>query len=1150
MKRASLSIDACRPWIRTGLATCMLAGSGLVQAATITVDTADDVIADDGECALREAVINTNNNDTSGSPDCPAGEALPDQDQIVFDPGLDGAPITLAIAGAGEDAAMTGDLDITEDLAITGNGPQRTIIDAGGIDRAINTFAITAIRELTIRGGSSPFGGGITAVDTNLVLIDSFVRDNEVTGGLPGFGAGGGGIGMIAGRLLLRRTTVMNNLARDAGGGVLMTDAPLGSTAEVFVADDARIVGNRLENSTGDAEGGGLYLSPSLNSVEFLRSEVSGNSATAAGGEALGGGVFLGDGPYELRNTTISGNRVTGSVRAAGGGLFFESTSGGGLVPDRFLHNVTIADNGADPGMGGVAFGAGLAVTSGALSVIVSNTILAANDAGGNADDCSGALVSDGHLLLGSNGGCAIHSSGSGDLVGDVAGGDDPIDPALAPLADNGGLTRTHALIEGSPAIDAGNPNPVMAGMPPVCEPEDQRGEPRPADGDGDGGAVCDIGAFEGVVAAAGGTGGNGGGGAIGWLLLALAAFGAGTTLAGGRSARCPHVCLIFAVFALLVPAVAPAATITIETTDDALDDADGFCSLREAVINANADDQSGSAECAAGSGADEIVFDSSLGTGIFLLNLGGPGENDAMEGDLDIHDDLRIVGNGGIDPDYPDGSAYLGKTIILMSALVGDRVIDVTEPGVTLVLEQLAIGGGRDVDEGGGIDGGSGTAKSLTLRNALITDNEAGTRGGGIRWSGELIIENSAVFNNDVTATGIGSAWGGGVYSTGSLEVLESAVFGNEAVAETSSARGGGLYIGGTDSAAIAGSLIAGNEARTTGTDAGLAGAGGAWVTAAADVERSAIVDNRAEGMDGDSWAMGGGLLAYEPVTITNSTIAGNSAISDAGLAGRGGIGSNDSETVLTLNNVTLTTNSAASGDAPRGSAGGIDQSAGSVTLRNTIVAGNTDSSGDHPDCRTSDSIASDDYNLLSDNTGCNFIAASNDQVGDVAGGGAPIDPADVLDIAGPADNGGGFMVGDAFIPQFTVALAADSLAVDAADPNVPGEGGTCETVDQRGGQRPADGDDDGSAVCDIGAFELNASFGISGPGGSSGGGGGTIAPPLLFLLAWLGLVRLLVTDRIQACWVALRDASTTVAEAVRSAPDSEIRNRSGAQR
>jgi hypothetical protein len=61
--------------------------------------------------------------------------------------------------------------------------------------------------------------------------------------------------------------------------------------------------------------------------------------------------------------------------------------------------------------------------------------------------------------------------------------------------ANNGGPTQTHALISGSPAIDAGGPVCTNADGNPLLT--DQRGEARPVDGDGDGQAACDIGAFE-----------------------------------------------------------------------------------------------------------------------------------------------------------------------------------------------------------------------------------------------------------------------------------------------------------------------------------------------------------------------------------------------------------------------------------------------------------------------------------------------------------------------------------------------------------------------------------------------------------------------------------------------------------------------------
>jgi hypothetical protein len=248
----------------------------------------------------------------------------------------------------------------------------------------------------------------------------------------------------------------------------------------VTVSANVTVSNVTIQDGTSGTFGGGIF---NIGTLTINRSTISRNGAGL--GRIGGGGGIYNVGTATISNSTISGNRVSCSgfpCASQGGGIYNE----GQLT----ISNSTISGNtsrisGTVGGIlnGGVAMISNSTITgnswAGIGGVITFQNSIVANNAAGN---CENPVASDGYNLA-SDGTCNFN--GPGDL--------NNTNPLLGPLQNNGGPTQTQALLSGSPAIDAGNPNGCTDGNGHPLD-TDQRGVARPDKEDTGG---CDMGAFE-----------------------------------------------------------------------------------------------------------------------------------------------------------------------------------------------------------------------------------------------------------------------------------------------------------------------------------------------------------------------------------------------------------------------------------------------------------------------------------------------------------------------------------------------------------------------------------------------------------------------------------------------------------------------------
>lgn len=510
-----------------------------------------------GQCSLREAISAANSDGPVDSCAAGSGDDVIIFDEslegatIVLD--IAGSDENDNVTGD-LDINGTGSLEIlgTSTTARPLELPDPIIIDGNGTDRVIDVFSELTLFNIGIHnGGGVSVGGGIrTDTDVTLNLDTVTVTGNELVAPFPGASISGAGINasgplnilftIIAGNeasgpgvvasgggikysgsgatMNISRSIVEDNTVSSASGGLVSGGGiDVISSGDVNVSN-SRIINNNAEIDPADLDpdvfGGAINFQSSgtlaiIDSVikdniariegdatvdafgsvgsvlgggisfmagEIIGSEIS-NNTTSSGNTPISGAGIHNAGSLNIRNSTLSGNTATSdSGETAGGGLFANAAS------VTSINNSTIAENGLVSDSA-AAIGGGIENDGG--SITLSNSIIALNSAD-TGPDCSGAVSSDNYNLLGDDSDCGFTPLGD-DIVN--------MDPVLGPLAENGADTQTHALLEGSPAIDMADPaDPAGAG---TCETEDQRGEMRPFDGNDDGTGRCDIGSFE-----------------------------------------------------------------------------------------------------------------------------------------------------------------------------------------------------------------------------------------------------------------------------------------------------------------------------------------------------------------------------------------------------------------------------------------------------------------------------------------------------------------------------------------------------------------------------------------------------------------------------------------------------------------------------
>jgi hypothetical protein len=406
---------------------------------------------------------------------------------------------TILIAGA--PSPYFERLTITKSVSLIGDSAATTIVDggfSGQVIRILSAVTVT-LANLTIRNGQAgegdfpdQWGGGIHNVTGILTLNNVIVTGNRTGGGNGCCGGAGGGISSDLGTLTLINSNVSGNVTgrptdNPAPGGIGGSGGPGGgiySSNGTLTLNNSTVSNNTTGNgANGGFEGGvggpgggiciaGGTLTVNASTVSGNMTGVAGTGGTVKGSSGNGAGIFLSAGTSTIINSTLSGNLTglgTSATSGDGGGIYSSSLATVNVTYSTLAFNQ----------VGDLQTGGAIANSGGTVNL--KDSLVAYNTTQQGITflhDCSGTITSLGYNVM-TEPDCTITPT-TGDQFY-VRG------TILGPLQNNGGPTQTHALVAGSPAIDAADNS--------TCPSTDQRGKHRPEFG---GIALrCDIGSFE-----------------------------------------------------------------------------------------------------------------------------------------------------------------------------------------------------------------------------------------------------------------------------------------------------------------------------------------------------------------------------------------------------------------------------------------------------------------------------------------------------------------------------------------------------------------------------------------------------------------------------------------------------------------------------